>query len=111
MSESKRIRSCGSRHTILGMTILLLLVVTPLTAAAGSEGGGGYSGDDAYDPAAGRQPETSLIAPFQRSTSSFTSTYSGDDASDPAAGGTPGQSAPALSADGASPVDCGLSAD
>ena len=43
-----------------------------------------YSGDDAYDPAAGGTPERSVL--------SIAGSYSGDDAYDPAAGGTPERS-------------------
>jgi hypothetical protein len=69
--------------------------VSPASSFASTEnGGGGYSGDDAYDPAAGGQPRVSLVKPFQASTGS----YSGDDVYDPAAGGMSFIDDPAFSA-------------
>ena len=70
-----------------GLLVLLMLAAVPVSAAMGGNLGGTggssghtYSGDDAYDPAAGSQPELSVAA---------ATTFSGDDAYDPAAGGTP----------------------
>jgi len=60
-----------------GALILLLLAAFPLAAAAGHIERTTYSGDDAYDPAAGR---------FAPRSAGFAVTYSGDDAYDPAAG-------------------------
>lgn len=72
---------------VVGLLTVFLTVLYPAVSFA--DEGGGYSGDDAYDPAAGGEPEKSLITRLQGSTSSAASTYSGDDAYDPAAGGQP----------------------
>lgn len=86
MFERKRMRFYGPRYAMVGMTILFLLVVTPLVSA---EGVGSYSGDDAYDPAAGGRPDLSVIVTSGRSAPGAGISYSGDDAYDPAAGGRP----------------------
>ena len=61
MLENTRIRLDGARYAMVGMTILLLLVVAPLAAATGPEGVGSFSGDDAYDPAAGGNPDGEIF--------------------------------------------------
>ena len=101
------IRLDGMRYAVVGLTILLVLAAAPLAAAMGSVeedavtsfsgafvSSGGWSGDDAYDPAAGGTPELSVSAAVARSNFgssalSAVGSYSGDDAYDPAAGGTP----------------------
>ena len=62
----------------LGLLITLAVIALPTVIFA--QDGGNYSGDDAYDPAAG-----ALIA----SNARFVMNFSGDDAYDLAAGGEP----------------------
>lgn len=89
MSALRNSKLSNSRYVLVGSLVLLLLAVFPLAAAAGSADGSSYSGDDAYDRAAGGFPE--LYA-------SVAASLSGDDAYDPAtgglaAGGIPGRAA------------------
>jgi len=51
-----------TQYLSVGLIFLLLLVATPVAAQAGCVGDGSYSGDDAYDPAAGCTPELSVTA-------------------------------------------------
>lgn len=97
MSSLKKFKLSDSRFLAVGSLVLLLVVAFPLAAAAS------YSGDDAYDPAAGGFPElyASVAASFsgddaydlaaganpERGAILFASGFSGDDAYDPAAGG------------------------
>jgi hypothetical protein len=76
MLELQRNQYSNARYLVAGAVIVLLLVAFPLAAAAGHSQGRTYSGDDAYDPAAGR---------FAPSSADFAVTFSGDDAYDPAA--------------------------
>ncbi len=69
------------RNTLLGLLVTLVLIALPTVIFA--QDGGNYSGDDAYDPAAG-----ALIA----SNARFVTNFSGDDdAYDLAAGGQPAE--------------------
>ena len=52
----------NSRYVLVGSLVLLLLAAFPLAAAAGFAGGASYSGDDAYDRAAGVNPDGDEIA-------------------------------------------------
>ena len=102
MSKSQAVPFAQARYLILGALLLALLTAAPLSVAAGS-----YSGDDAYDPAAGGLPGLSVAA--------ATSSFSGDDAYDPAAGSHPwlfvGASIASYSGDDAyDPAAGGLSA-
>jgi hypothetical protein len=89
MFENTRMRLYGTRYATVAMMILALLVVAPLAAATGPEDVGRFSGDDAYDPAAGGRPELSVAAPSEPSARSARVSFSGDDPYDPAAGGKP----------------------
>ena len=60
MLEQESVRAYGPWYAIVAMAILLLLVVTPVAGAMGNERVGSYSGDDAYDPAAGGRPALSV---------------------------------------------------
>jgi hypothetical protein len=99
--QSKRIQ-----YLSVGLIFVLLLVAIPVVAQTASVGDGGYSGDDAYDPAAGGLPALPRAAFTQgadfelpclpsaseleaRRAASVDGGYSGDDPYDPAAGGTP----------------------
>ena len=84
MSDLWSAKLSSSRYVLVGSLVLLLLAALPLAAAAGSADGSSYSGDDAYDRAAGGFPE--LYA-------STAVSFSGDDASDLAAGGIPERAA------------------
>ena len=93
----------NARYLFAGSLILLLVVAFPLAAAAGPLDGRSYSGDDAYDPAAGGFPGlyVSVAASLsgddayyvaagalpERGALLFAAGFSGDDAYDPAAGG------------------------
>jgi hypothetical protein len=140
MLEQKSVRAYGPNYAIVALAILLLLVVTPLAGATGNERVGSYSGDDAYDPAAGGRPVLSVSTASEPRAPSRALSYSGDDAYDPAAGsrpailaiaasessglsysgddaydaaagGRPELSVLALAAEVASPAGCGLSED
>ena len=103
MSILRNAKLLDSRYLLAGPLVLLLLVAFPLAAAAGSVDGSSYSGDDAYDPAAGGFPElyASVAASFsgddaydlaagaipERGALIFAAGFSGDDAYDAAAGG------------------------
>ena len=103
MSVLRNAKALNSRYVLVGSLVLLLLGAFPFAAAAGSLDGSSYSGDDAYDPAAGGFPELYTGAPFslsgddaydvaaggipERGAFIFASGFSGDDAYDPAAGG------------------------
>ena len=92
-----------ARYLLAGSLILLLVVAFPLAAAAGSLDGNSYSGDDAYDPAAGGFPELYINGSVslsgddaydlaagalpERGALLFAAGFGGDDAYDPAAGG------------------------
>ena len=89
MLNQEIIRKNRARYALAGMMILLMLAVAPLAAATGIENVGTYSGDDAYDPAAGGSPEASVSAAPERFARAAAS-LSGDDAYDPAAVGTAG---------------------
>ena len=84
MSVLRNSKLSNSRYVLVGSLVLLLLAAFPLAAAAGSADGSSYSGDDAYDRAAGGFPD--LYA-------SVASSLSGDDAYDLAAGGIPERAA------------------
>ena len=84
-----------TQYLSVGLIFLLLLAATPVAAQTVGVGDGSYSGDDAYDPAAGGTPELSVAAAPQRNVRSGATTWSGDDAYDPAASGLP---APLLTA-------------
>ena len=103
MSILRNAKLSNSRYLLVGSLVLLLLGAFPLAAAAGSGDGSTYSGDDAYDPAAGGFPElyASVAASFsgddaydvaagafpESGALIFAAGFSGDDAYDPAAGG------------------------
>ena len=57
MSFLRNAKSFKSNYLLVGSLVLLLMGAFPLAAAAGSIDGSSYSGDDAYDPAAGGFPE------------------------------------------------------
>ena len=84
MSVLRDSKLSNSRFILVGSLVLMLLAAFPLAAVAGSVDGSSYSGDDAYDRAAGGFPE--LYA-------SVASSFSGDDAYDLAAGGIPERAA------------------
>ena len=84
MSVLRNAKLSNSRYILVGSLVLLLLAVFPLAAAAGSADGSSYSGDDAYDRAAGGFPELYASVAFS---------FSGDDAYDLAAGGIPERAA------------------
>lgn len=85
-----RNRNRDSSWRIATLILAFLLVATAVAPAYAQECCGRYSGDDAYDPAAGGNPEASVGAPAASARSRGT-TYSGDDAYDPAAGARPGE--------------------
>ena len=78
MSVLRNSKLSNSRSILVGSLVLLLLAAFPLAAAAGSADGLSYSGDDAYDRAAGGFPDLYTGVAFS---------FSGDDAYDPAVGG------------------------
>ena len=78
-----------TQYLSVGLIFLLLLVATPVAAQTVGAGVGSYSGDDAYDPAAGGLLAISVAAVSQQDGRSGATTLSGDDAYDPAAGGLP----------------------
>ena len=80
MSVLRTGKLSNSRFILVSSLVLLLMGAFPLAAAAGSADGASFSGDDAYDPAAGAIPELFV---------SVASSFSGDDAYDVAAGGIP----------------------
>jgi hypothetical protein len=89
MSNQLITRYANARYMLVGTLILLLAVSFPLAAAAGASDVS-FSGDDAYDPAAGGlfasespSESTSLV----QAGLAFRGGYSGDDAYDAAAGG------------------------
>ena len=84
MFDLRNSKLSNSRFVLVGSLVLLLLAALPLAAAAGSADGSSYSGDDAYDRAAGGFPEL---------YTSVASSFSGDDAYDLAAGGIPERAA------------------
>ena len=51
-----------TQYLSVGMIFLLLLAATPVAARTGGASDRSYSGDDAYDPAAGGTPELSVTA-------------------------------------------------
>ena len=90
---------------MVGLMTICLTVLLPAVSFA-SDGGGTYSGDDAYDPAAGGTPEESVSAIFKDNAAPLDCGLSageisrrialrvpggcsGDDPYDPAAGGIP----------------------
>jgi hypothetical protein len=90
------------RKATFGIALLLVLVFASVPAVLGFEVGGhgqnaaldlpaSFSGDDAYDPAAGGTPELSVVARSlpQRAAPTAAATFSGDDLYDLAAGATP----------------------
>jgi hypothetical protein len=103
MSVLRNAKLFNSKVLLVGSLVLLLIGAFPLAAAAGAIDGSSYSGDDAYDPAAGGFPElyASVAASFsgdddydlaaggisERGAFIFAAGLSGDDAYDPAAGG------------------------
>jgi hypothetical protein len=113
MSDLLSIQRSSARYVLVGMTILLLLAVFPLAAAAEHRSSVSYSGDDAYDPAAGGLGVLSAVAgsegkvaSYSLSGSAIAGGYSGDDAYDPAAGGLPALSAGAVIASQSDVADC-----
>lgn len=90
------------RNTTLRTMLLLVLVFAAVPSVVGLEAGeqdrsatpavlGTFSGDDAYDPAAGATPQLAVAArpTISRSAAISPSTFSGDDAYDVAAGSSP----------------------
>ena len=67
------------RNSLLGILASLILIALPTLAFA--QDGGNYSGDDAYDPAAGGL--------YFEPSVHYVQNFSGDDDYDPAAGGQP----------------------
>ena len=107
----------------LPVALLLTLILASVPAALGLEAedhrvgsdlaaSPSYSGDDAYDPAAGGTPSLSLSAIPQRAflsaALSAAAGFSGDDAYDPAAGGTPELSVAGLVWGSGSDLACSL---
>jgi len=84
MSVLRNSKLSNSRSILVASLVLLLSAAFPLAAAAGSADGSSYSGDDAYDRAAGGFPEL---------YGSVAASLSGDDAYDLAAGGIPERAA------------------
>jgi hypothetical protein len=78
MFDKSSIQLSNRSYVVAGMLVVALLVAFPLAAAAGHDAGPSYSGDDAYDQAAGG---------FAGRSMSIAASYSGDDAYDPATGG------------------------
>ncbi len=95
-----------TQYLSVGLIFLPLLVATPVAAQTVGVGDVSYSGDDAYDPAAGGPPALSAAGFVWSSGSEFACApsagelearrsrsvdggFSGDDAYDRAAGGTP----------------------
>jgi hypothetical protein len=103
MSDPERPRLPIPRYLLAGWLVLTLLAALPLSVVAGYAYGSSYSGDDAYDPAAGGFPElyANGAASYSgddvydlaagalpvRAAILFAGGFSGDDAYDPAAGG------------------------
>jgi hypothetical protein len=89
MSNQLSTRYSNARYILVGTLVLLLAASFPLAAAAGASDVS-FSGDDAYDPAAGglfAAAGASEIASLDESGFAFSGGSSGDDAYDPAAGG------------------------
>jgi hypothetical protein len=95
-----------TQYLSVGLVFLLLLMVTPVAAQTADAGAKSYSGDDAYDPAAGGLPALSVVVVPQRIIRSSASTLSGDDAYDPAAGGLPALSVVGLIRSSGSAIAC-----
>jgi hypothetical protein len=109
MSNLYSIQWLNGRFVLAGTLIVLLLAVFPLAAAAEHTGDLSYSGDDAYDPAAGGlRPLSGVaasdVASYSPAGFAAAGSYSGDDAYDPAAGGLPALSTVAASQSDV--VDC-----
>ncbi len=87
---TNRVNESVKRQVLtVGLIFLLLLAATPVAAQSAGGADHSYSGDDAYDPAAGGTPELSVASLPHRIIEEGAVTFSGDDAYDPAAGGTP----------------------
>jgi hypothetical protein len=86
---NRRKQSMRNQYLPVSLILVLLLVAIPVVAQTEGVGDGNYSGDDAYDPAAGGLPAISGAAAPQRINRRGATTLSGDDAYDPAAGGLP----------------------
>ena len=87
MSNQLSTRYANARFILVGTLVLLLAASFPLAAAAAASDVS-YSGDDAYDPAAGGLSASfSFADASDQSGTAFGGGYSGDDAYDPAAGG------------------------
>ncbi|MFN2184414.1 MAG: hypothetical protein ACK2UU_10505 [Anaerolineae bacterium] len=105
MIDRKSMKLIDARYLLVGSLVLILLTAFPLAALAGLGDGSSYSGDDAYDPAAGGFPELYMSGTAslsgddaydlaagaipERGALVFASGFGGDDAYDPAAGGLP----------------------
>jgi hypothetical protein len=105
MIDRKEMKLIDGRYLLVGSLVLLLVAALPLVAIAGAADGSSYSGDDAYDRAAGGFPELYMNSSASlsgddaydlasgalpaRGALVFASGFSGDDAYDPAAGGLP----------------------
>jgi hypothetical protein len=72
------VRFSRTRYVVAGMLLLALLAAAPFAGAVSASSAASYSGDDAYDPAAGGFPALAFVM--------ARASYSGDDAYDPAAG-------------------------
>jgi hypothetical protein len=105
MIDRKSMKLIDARYLLVGSLVVILLAAFPLAALAGFDGSS-YSGDDAYDRAAGGFPELYINGAAssysgddaydlaagalpERGALVFASGFSGDDAYDPAAGGLP----------------------
>ena len=68
MLNLSSMRLSNARILVAGVLLLLLLAALPLVAAAGYTDVRSYSGDDAYDLAAGGSPELAVAAASERAT-------------------------------------------
>jgi hypothetical protein len=105
MFELSTTKLSNPRYVVVGALILLLLAAFPLAAAADNMNAASFSGDDAYDPAAGGLAALSAFAEAP-SRSAIAASFSGDDAYDPAAGGLAAVSAFAEAASQGDVADC-----
>jgi len=85
-----------TEYLSVGLIFLMLLSAIPVAAQTAGSADRSYSGDDAYDPAAGGLPSLTVAAIPHRIIPTGATTFSGDDSYDPAAGGLPVLSVAAL---------------
>ncbi|MGD8397871.1 MAG: hypothetical protein PVG11_03365 [Anaerolineae bacterium] len=80
------------RYAVAGALIVLMLAAFALPAAAdhtAETSFASFSGDDAYDPAAGGSPALLAVTDYVAAGRTFDRALAGDAAYDPAAGGLP----------------------